>query len=317
MVEPESNTNLQDKFAQVNPSPVLSSTADGLLKFINPAASKLMHDLELEHIEDLLPDYHKGFVKACLNTGVTLTEECHIGGRNIVWSYQSTGESEVVYIYGHEITAYQSNACSPVDLPEENPNPVLTCNVEGNIQFVNIAVSLLLDKLGRENVEDILPVNHLELVDSCFKTGIPVTEERKTDNRSIVWSYQLPQNGEVIYIYGYDVTDHQPKEAGINGLPGVNPSPVLTSNLDGVSQYINHAARQLLLELGVDDVKYMLPQDHKGLVKACHTTNTPLTKTHQVGRLTLIWSYIPVDASEVIYIYGHDITDYCSNAVIE
>ena len=317
VMELKNNTELQDKFAQANPNPVLSSAADGALRFVNPAALKLMHDLGLEHVEDCLPEDHKSLVKACLNTGVTLTEECHMSGRIIVWSYRSSGEGDVVYIYGHDVSVYQSKSYSPTDLPEENPNPVLTYNVEGKIQFANIAVTLLLNKLGQENVEDMLPVNHVELVAACFKTGLPAIEERQTGNRIIVWSYRLPLDGEVINIYGYDVTNNQPKGLGVNGLPGVNPSPVLTSNLNGVLQYINHAASQLLMVLGMDNIEDILPQDHKGMVKACHSTNTPLTERHQVGGETLVWSYIPVDASDVIYIYGYDITDYCSGEPVE
>lgn len=317
MTELESNTSQQEKFAQANPSPVLSSAADGSLQFVNPAATKLMQALGLGHVEELLPGDHKSLVKACLTTGARLTEEGHMAGHNIVWSYQSMGESDVVYIYGHDVTAYHANSHGPTDLPEENPNPVLTCNIKGKILFANTAASLLLDKLGHEDIEDILPVKHVELVESCFNSGAPVTEERQSGNRDIVWSYRLSHNTEDIYIYGYDITDHHPKDSGANGLPGINPSPVLTTNLDGIPQYVNQAARQLLMDLCMENVEDMLPQDHKGMVRACHSTNTALTRQHQVAGEVLVWSYIPVDVSDMVYIYGHDITVYCSDVPVE
>lgn len=311
MTEFESNTGLEDKIAQADPSPVLSSAADGELQFVNKAAANLQHDLELERVEDLLPAGHKGLVKACLNTGVTLTEEWHLSDRSFVWSYQSADESDVVYIYGYDVTAFQSELTRSKGLPEANPNPVLTYTEEGGVQFKNNAVVQLLKELGLKKIEDVLPVNHEELVASCVKTRNPVTEERQASDRNIAWSYQLSGNSDVVYIYGYDITSHQSRDFCASGLPGVNPNPVLTSGPDGVPRYTNPAVLQLLLDLELENVKDLLPLDHKGLVKACHSTNTALTQQYQVAGITLVWSYLPVDDSDVIYIYGNDITDYC------
>ncbi len=150
MIELESKTKLEEKIAQANPSPVLSAGADGVLDFVNPATSKLIHDLELEQVEDLLPADHKGLVRACLKTRVTLTEECQLDGRHIVWSYQLADENDVVYIYGYDVTAYQSQPSSLNRLPEANPNPVLTYNMEGTLQFKNHAVLMLLNDFELE-----------------------------------------------------------------------------------------------------------------------------------------------------------------------
>ena len=313
MTEFDSNSSPGYKFAQANPSPVLSSTADGTLQFVNPAASKLMHELEFEHVKDLLPDDHESLVRACLSTGTTLTEECHLGDRNIVWSYRPIDESDVVYIYGHDVTKYQSEPSSSKGLPEANPHPVLTYNLEGEVLFENRAVSMLLDKLKLESITDMLPANHEKLVESCIKTKAPIAGDRQVSGRSIVWSYRLSDDYEAIHIYGYDVTNRHPEDYSSNSLPEVNPSPVITSGPNGTMRYANNATLLLLLDLELDSVEALLPPDHIGMVKACHSTKTPLTSRHQVGLKILTWSYHPVVDSDVIYIYGHDITDYCSN----
>ena len=313
MTEFDNDGELEDTFALANPNPVLSSNAEGQLHFVNPAATKLMHDIEVEHANDLLSTNHKGLVKACLKTGVTLTEECQLGGRNIVWSYQSIGKSDVVYIYGYDVTAYHLQHPYSKSLPEANPNPVLTYNSEGKVIFKNSALFVLLDDLGLEDIEDVLPVNHTKLAEFCFKTGTPVTEERLTDRRIIVWSYQLLDNSEDLCIYGYDVTGFETSRINAKDLPEVNPSPVLTADSDGVLQFTNNAASQLLLDLQLERVEDILPADHEGMVKACLLTDTPLTAQNQMCGKTLVWSYLPVDGSDVIYIHGHDITDYCLN----
>jgi len=307
------NSTQQDKFAQANPNPVLSSSVDGVLQFINPATVKLTSDLELEKAEDLLPKDHRGLVLACHKTGITLTGESQLDGHNIVWSYRSIDESDIVYIYGHDVTTYKSRASNITRLPENNPNPVLVYGLDGLVLFKNNAVDLLLDDLDLEEVEEVLPVDHNNIVKSCSKSDLTVTDERQRGARGIVWSYQLSDNGDAVNIYGFIVTDYQPKNLRISGLPETNPSPVLTSGLDGETGYMNHAATELLRELQLDSVEEMLPSEHKGMAKACHLTSTPLSLQHQVSGKTFAWSYHPIEGHDVVYIYGHDISEYCSD----
>jgi hypothetical protein len=327
MTEFEDKTNSQDKvaqekiakdkFAMANPNPVLSSAVDGKLQFSNPAALKLMQDLELERTDDLLPADHKGLVAACLKTEMTLTGECKRGGRHIVWSYKSTDADDVVYIYGYDVTAYEPELSSSHGLPEANPNPVLTCGADGAVQFKNNAVSQLLTVLGSENLEDVLPANHKELIESCLKTRAPVTEERYTGGRSVVWSYRISDDRNLIYIYGHDVTGHHSSNVCTSALSEVNPSPVLTSGPSGVPRYTNQATLQLIQDLGLKNVEDLLPSDHSGMVKASHSTGTPLTILNQIGERTFVWSYHPAWNSDVIYIYGHDVSIYSMNALTE
>ena len=94
----------QTKFAEANPSLVLSCWADGMLRFVNPATLKLLQGLGLESAEDILPGVHKELVKNCLKTSTLLTEERKVGGRTLTWSYRSVADGSRIYIYGHDIT---------------------------------------------------------------------------------------------------------------------------------------------------------------------------------------------------------------------
>lgn len=304
---------VKDAFALANPNPVLASDAEGILQFINPAVTDLMHDVEVVHADDLLPSDHKGLVRACLATGATLTEECQLGSRNVVWSYQSIGKEDVVHIYGYDVTRFHLQQPYSKSLPEANPNPVLTYNSEGELIFKNSALLKILDNLGLENIEDILPVNHVSLIEFCFKTESSITEERLTGSRSIVWSYKLLDDCGGLCIYGFDVTAYDVGRKDRKALTEINPSPVLTANSDGAIQFTNDAVCQLLLDLQLDKAEGILPAEHVGIVKACFLTNTPLNVRNTKCGEIFIWSYLPVDGSDLIYIYGHDITDIRSS----
>lgn len=80
--------------------------------------------------------------------------------------------------------------------------------------------------------------------------------------------------------------------------------------VDGVPGLINPAMTHLFHKLGLERVEDILPVNHTGLVKATLTTNTALKDERDVAGRTIAWSYHPVNDSGVIYIYGHDTSEY-------
>jgi hypothetical protein len=189
---------------------VISSGVDGELHFVNPATSQLLQDLGIEDIGEILPRHHKELVKACLKTSASLTEERKVGGRTLVWLYRSTGDSDEIYIYGHDISGCDPRVFCIEGFPRANPNPIISSSPDGMPRFMNHAASQLLEKLELESTEDILPLNHKELVNACLKTSVPLIRERKAGGRTIVWSYYPIDDSDLIYIYGHDITDYHP-----------------------------------------------------------------------------------------------------------
>lgn len=147
---------------------------------------------------------------ACLKTDTSLTKECIVGGRTIIWSYHPVPARDVVYIYGHDVSDYRSSAINTKTelLPLLNPSPVLSTRLNGEMLFINPAASQLLQELQLEHVDDILPVNHQEIIKNCRTTRVPLTQECRVLDRTIVWSYHLLNENDVIYIYGHDVSDY-------------------------------------------------------------------------------------------------------------
>ena len=308
MINIQPETDGHAKFAEVNPNPVLSSGADGALHFVNPATSQLLRDLGLESVDDILPADHKELVEICLKTGVKLTEEREVGGRTLTWSYQSVADGDEIYIYGHDISDYQTATSDALEFPRSNPSPVLSYGADGELHFVNPATSQLLQDLGIEDIEDILPRNHKVLLKACLKISIPLIKKCKVSGRTLVWLYRSISDSDEIYIYGHDVSDYQSATSDALEFPRANPSPVLTSGADGKLHFVNPATSQLLQDLGIGDIEEILPRNHKELVKSCLKTSTPLTEERKVGGRTFVWLYRSISGSDEIYIYGHDIS---------
>ncbi|MDH3900686.1 MAG: hypothetical protein OEU51_06545 [Gammaproteobacteria bacterium] len=309
----QSGTSGTTDFPGANPSPVLSSGADGALHFVNPATSQLFHDLGLESAEDILPRNHKELARNILKSDTPLTEERKVGSRTLVWLYRSVSDSDEVYIYGHDVSDYQSGTSGTMDFPGANPSPVLSSGADGALHFVNPATSQLLQDLGLESVEDILPVNHKHLAWNCLKTSTPLTEERKVGGRTLVWLYRSVSGSDEVHIYCHDISGSDPKIFCIEGFPKANPNPIFSSGPDGVPRYMNYATSKLIQDLGLENTEDILPHNHKELVNACLKTSAPVIRERKVGGRTIIWSYYPIDDSDLIYIYGHDITGYHPN----
>jgi hypothetical protein len=305
-IQPESRR--QAKFAEVNPNPVLSYGADGDLHFVNPATSQLLQDLRLEYIDDILPGDHQELAKICLKSGVRLTQECEAGGRTLTWTYQSVADGDEIYIYGHDITDYQSATSDALEIPRSNPSPVLSYGTDGDLRFVNPATSQLLQELGMEDIGDILPRDHKALAKACMETSTALIKKHKVGGRTLVWLYRAISGRDEIYIYGHDVSDYQFSTSDILEYPRANPSPVLMSGADGELRFVNPATSQLLQDLGIEDIGEILPRNHKALVKACLKTSTTLTEECKVAGRNLVWLYRSISGSDKIYIYGHDIS---------
>jgi len=305
----DDSSKLEDKFALANPNPVLSSGADGELLFVNPAAINLRREFKLKTIDALLPDNHKGLVKACLKTGAILTSECNSGGHNIAWSYQASDEGEVVYLYGVDISKYKSKASNTDVLPDTNPEPVILMSKNGAVKYNNSAVTRLLEELVLPNIIDLLPMNHYCLLEAVANTSVPLTEERNFDGRLLVWTYKLSETSKDVCIYGHDIDECISKIFSVEGIPRTNSGPVLSTDIDGVPKYINYATSKIVNELELNSIEDILPKRHASLVRACVVTDTPLSDECIKFNRSFMWSYHPVKDSRYICIYGQDVTE--------
>lgn len=100
-------------------------------------------------------------------------------------------------------------------------------------------------------------------------------------------------------------------------LPEANPNPVLSSGSDGTHYYANPAALRLCTSLKLKCVEELLPATHNELVKTCLNANQVQEAEHKVDGHIFLWSYLPTDNFNMVFIYGHDITRHHPQAVLE
>jgi PAS domain S-box-containing protein len=110
-----------------------------------------------------------------------------------------------------------------------------------------------------------------------------------------------------------DVSERKRAEAEIQKIaafPRFNPEPVLELTADGRITYLNDAAWETARQLGAGLLHEMLPFNTSEIVGECLRTGE--SKMHQEvsqGGRTLSWSFLPVTASQVVHVYGTDITE--------
>ncbi|HMJ66335.1 MAG TPA: PAS domain S-box protein, partial [Candidatus Binatia bacterium] len=110
-----------------------------------------------------------------------------------------------------------------------------------------------------------------------------------------------------------DITERKRAEAEIEKLAAfvrLNPDPVMELGADGTLTYLNPAAREMAKTLGLEDPETILPPDARGVARDCLRLgqSKPRQEVSVNGR-TLLWSFFPIAASQVVHCYGTDVTE--------
>ncbi len=94
--------------------------------------------------------------------------------------------------------------------PKYNPNPVLACDFQGEIVYVNPATERVLEELRLGLVTGFLPRNHRELVVTALKQGKSGWQvERFVQDRLFYWLYHPILSLNIVHIHVMDITDRQ------------------------------------------------------------------------------------------------------------
>jgi len=87
-----------------NPFPVLQVDAAGFVILQNAAAGRLLAELSVD-LADILPQNHLDLVRACLETGLPITDsECRVRDRTLAWTYTPVPDLGQVNLYGSDIS---------------------------------------------------------------------------------------------------------------------------------------------------------------------------------------------------------------------
>ncbi|MDP2646228.1 MAG: ATP-binding protein [Desulfobacterales bacterium] len=89
----------------------------------------------------------------------------------------------------------------------ENPNPVLTFDLAGNLIYANPAAVRLTDQVGLGSADELLPATHQQMVASCrIEEQNPSGGEFTIDRRVFSFSYKCLPSTETIYVFLTEVT---------------------------------------------------------------------------------------------------------------
>jgi diguanylate cyclase (GGDEF)-like protein/PAS domain S-box-containing protein len=96
--------------------------------------------------------------------------------------------------------------------PRANPEPVLECDFDGNITYINPATHKLMLKMNID-IQHLLPKNHKNICLECSKNPDSTYEhEISFKDITILWSYNPVSNIGYIHIYGSDITEKKKSE---------------------------------------------------------------------------------------------------------
>ncbi len=94
--------------------------------------------------------------------------------------------------------------------PKYNPSPVLACDFQGEIVYVNPATERVLEELRLGLATGFLPRNHRELVVTSLKQGKSGWQvERFVQDRLFYWLYHPIPSLNIVHIHVMDITERQ------------------------------------------------------------------------------------------------------------
>ena len=190
-----------DKFPDSNPNPVMRVSYHGLLGYYNDASSKLVEALNLKISETVSNPILK-YVGEVSISGCSANYEIHIGNDTYAASFVPVPEFQFIIVYATDITALKVIK----KFPNQNPNPVLRVDLEGNLNYFNEASNYIVEKVSA-TVGARLPEEFLENL---------LNEENKFEleigSKTYVFDIVKIKEFGFYLIYGTDITDSKDKE---------------------------------------------------------------------------------------------------------
>ncbi|MBN2718694.1 MAG: bifunctional diguanylate cyclase/phosphodiesterase [Deltaproteobacteria bacterium] len=140
----------------------------------------------------------------------------------------------------------------------ESPNPVLECNVNGEIVYANPTVKKILWQNSVDQ-DDMLPPNHLEYVRAVVRLHTSENVKGEVGNSTFNWTYHYVAESERIFLYGVDISEqtrietqlaHDAMHDELTDLPNRTALfGILKSELSVIKRRDDYAFALLLIDL--------------------------------------------------------------------
>jgi len=304
MIENKVKSVFCDSSASNELRAIFVSTLDGKLSGINKTAVQLLN--VLGNAESFLPEDHIGLVRACMNTRQSLKRVCDFGEICIVWSYQLSDKCNFVYVSGAKLKADENISNSIEKRQKSEVLPLIKVSRAGGLRFCNKATSDLLREFDLEDVLDVLPFSHRELLQACFQGELALTEARCINDKTYVWTYEADTESDEVNIFMRDLRISHEREVISDSSTWKKRELEFLADVSGVTKVISFSTYKLLGELGVNGVDELLSSRHRGLLKACLATSTELTEECKLLNRSIVWTYYPHEDGESVQVYGYE-----------
>ena len=189
---------LIEKFPEQNPNPILRTDLSGRLKYANQAASFILKSWKTK-IGEFVPD--SLIFNRQDSESVLVSVDC--GSRSFSFSVVPVPELDCTNIYGTDVTAVRALT----KFPDQNPNPVLRCDLNGILLYANCAAEFISNE-WQISKGDLIPKQISERFDNKFSKEIEI----EVGSRVYKFNIVIVSAFKFVNIYGTDVTASKDNE---------------------------------------------------------------------------------------------------------
>jgi len=201
---------------------------------------------------------------------------------------------------GHAVSLTAEQVTAINRFPDDNPNPVMRIDADGQLIYANPASMPILRTIGAAVGEGVRP-EILARFDAVAPDHgfVEFVADRRT---FAVWPVPI-SDMNFTNLYGMDVT----AERAIVKFPDQNPNPVFRIQWDGTIVYANPASAGLVAGLGLAVGSQLGPDLLETLLERVRAADGVMVEVPSRNRT---YALLPVDVPEFgfINVYGTDVT---------
>lgn len=182
-----------------------------------------------------------------------------------------------------------------------NPNPAMELGADASLTYHNDAAQRLANAMGHPNPSPILPLESLEIVRGCLRTGQSKVHQQTTPQaRTFLWSFHPVGTSQVVHAYLEDITERLSLEAQLRQSQKMESVGQLAA---GMAHDFNNMLTVIIGHVGMMLANPKLDPELQSSIEAISFASeraTSLTRQLLVFSRKNIMQSKPIDLREVV-----------------